>query len=185
MVACNVQNHPLCEGYRPHAIRAAQFLAKLETPLYFGEVDMVKSREITTRYNATERPQFIHIYSFGRDPEKIKIAHTDTYPLRSRIICRSIAKAVIERAHIKAIEIKTIEQWEIYSTSISIVILGLFTTTDVSSAFNISLLSLASVKSMRITSVLLLERIMLSSSIHSFLNFSSVYALSFTSNTHD
>ena len=71
------QNHPKCEGYRPHAIRAAKLLASLEKPLYFGEVDLAKNGGLKERYNATEYPQFIHVYSFGRDPEKLKITQND------------------------------------------------------------------------------------------------------------
>ena len=37
----------------------------------------------------------------------------------------------MERAYIDLVEIKTMEQWKTYSTSISIVTLGLFSTTDV------------------------------------------------------
>ena len=73
----HAQNHPKCEGYRPHAIRAAKLLANLEKPLYFGEVDIAKNRELKERYNATEYPQFIHVYSFGREPEKLKITQNE------------------------------------------------------------------------------------------------------------
>ena len=59
-------------------MRAAKFLAKLEKPLYLGEVDVEMNAQLEERYNITSYPTFMVIYSFGRDPEKLNIAQTDT-----------------------------------------------------------------------------------------------------------
>ena len=52
-------------------------LAHLETPVYIGEVNMGTSFEVVNRYNATEYPEYINVYSFGRDPEKLKFPISD------------------------------------------------------------------------------------------------------------
>lgn len=64
-------------GYREPTIRAAKMLATLEKPIYIGEVDMGTSFGVVDRYNATEHPEFINVYSFGRDPEKLKFPISD------------------------------------------------------------------------------------------------------------
>lgn len=45
--------------------------------MYLGEVDIEKSSELEERYNITSYPTYMIVYSFGRDPEKLKIAQTD------------------------------------------------------------------------------------------------------------
>lgn len=60
-------------------MRAAKFLAKLEKPVYLGEVDYEMNAQLEQRYNVTSIPTFMVIYSFGREPEKLNIARTDVY----------------------------------------------------------------------------------------------------------
>ncbi|CBK25165.2 uncharacterized protein [Blastocystis hominis] len=109
-----------CSNHRKPYVRAAQFLAKLEKPVYLGEVDIEKSSELEERYNITSYPTYMIVYSFGRDPEKLKIAQTDI----------TFAKEALRRNYVDLIEVKTPEEWEDYKTSLSITTLGVFETKE-------------------------------------------------------
>ena len=71
------QNLPKCLGYREPTTKAAKMLAHLDNPVYIGEVNMGTSFNVVERYNATEYPEYINVYSFGRDPEKLKFPISD------------------------------------------------------------------------------------------------------------
>lgn len=71
----------VCIDHREPYVRAAQFLSKLEKPLYIGEVDPDMNFYLVDKYNVTEFPTFMCIYSFGREPEKLQISQTDVLPL--------------------------------------------------------------------------------------------------------
>lgn len=66
-----------CLDHREPYVRAAKFLSKLEKPVYLGEVDIEMNSQLEERYNITSYPTYMMIYSFGRDPEKLKLAQTD------------------------------------------------------------------------------------------------------------
>lgn len=67
-------------------MRAASFLAKLDKPIYVGEVDGNDNKYLMDKYNITDYPSYISVYSFGRDPEFVKVTKTDAYSFRSYII---------------------------------------------------------------------------------------------------
>ncbi|KNB43513.1 protein disulfide-isomerase [Blastocystis sp. subtype 4] len=119
LVFCQ-RNLPKCLGYREPTTKAAKMLAHLDNPVYIGEVNMGTSFNVVERYNATEYPEYINVYSFGRDPEKLKFPISDI----------SIAKAAMSHAHIEIVEIKTMKDWEFYSTSLSIIMIGIFDNND-------------------------------------------------------
>ena len=60
-------------------------LAHLDNPVYIGEVDMGTSFNVVERYNATEYPEYINVYSFGRDPEKLKFPISDMFYMYSSV----------------------------------------------------------------------------------------------------
>lgn len=58
-------------------VGAAKLLGNLEKPIFLGEVAMDKNPVLSDRYNATEYPEYIVVYSFGRDPHKLKDIKSD------------------------------------------------------------------------------------------------------------
>lgn len=54
-------------------------LAGLEKPVYMGEVLVEKNPMLVEKYNVTSYPQFMNVYSFGRDPDKLALTLSDMY----------------------------------------------------------------------------------------------------------
>lgn len=75
----NNQYVGLCKDHRQPYVRAAAVLAKLDKPIYIGEVDGNDNKYLMDKFNITDYPTFLSVYSFGRDPETIKVMNTDTY----------------------------------------------------------------------------------------------------------
>ena len=44
-----------------------------------GEVDCSENKYLMDKFNITDYHTFISVYSFGRDPENMKVAKTDAY----------------------------------------------------------------------------------------------------------
>ena len=44
-----------------------------------GEVDCSENKYLMDKFNITDYPTFISVYSFGRDPETMKVSRTDAY----------------------------------------------------------------------------------------------------------
>lgn len=106
-------------------------LAGLEKPVYMGEVLVEKNPMLVEKFNVTNYPQFINVYSFGRDPDRLSLTLSDMYALYVCFIVSVIAKAAMSHAHQELVEIKTMEQWNFFRQSISILTLGVFTTKEV------------------------------------------------------
>lgn len=62
-------------------------LAKLDKPIYIGEVDGNDNKYLMDKFNITDYPTFLSVYSFGRDPETIKVMNTDTYVMNICFLC--------------------------------------------------------------------------------------------------
>ncbi|KAK8818774.1 hypothetical protein WA538_004079 [Blastocystis sp. DL] len=111
---------PKCINYRPPCVSAAAMLAKLEKPIYIGEVLVEHNPMLVDKFNVTSYPQFMNVYAFGRDPDKLSLTLSDII----------IAKAAMGLDHQDLIEVKTMEQWNDLRQSISILTLGVFTTKE-------------------------------------------------------
>lgn len=108
-------------------------LAKLEKPIYIGEVLVEHNPMLVDKFNVTSYPQFMNVYAFGRDPDKLSLTLSDMYVFCVLIHFSIIAKAAMGLDHQDLIEVKTMEQWNDLRQSISILTLGVFTTKEVAS----------------------------------------------------